>query len=96
MMLKPKYRLDREERELLASVEKGEWHSKKTTKAERERFIRTARNTLRKNMRVNIRISRADLEGLQTKAIQEGVPYQTLITSILHKFVTGRLTQGFR
>ena len=47
--------------------------------------------TLRKNSRINIRLSENDLQAIQTKAIQEGLPYQTLIASVLHKYVTGRL-----
>ncbi len=90
-MFKRKIKLDRDEKKLLSSVEKGEWASAKLTPSERERYIRYARNTLKKDMRVNIRISQTDLHGIQTKAVQEGIPYQTFIASILHKFVTGRL-----
>ena len=42
-------------------------------------------------MRVNIRMSKKDLEALQTRALEEGIPYQTLMASILHKYVSGRL-----
>ena len=56
-----------------------------------QRYLRYARNTFRKNRRVNIRMSQNDLETLQTRAVQEGIPYQTLIASVLHKYVSGRL-----
>ena len=90
-MFKRKIKLDPEEKKLLSSVERGEWSSAKLAPSERDRYIRFARNTLKKDMRVNIRISQLDLHGIQTKAVQEGIPYQTLIASILHKFVIGRL-----
>jgi predicted DNA binding CopG/RHH family protein len=86
-----KYKLDPEEQELLDSVERGEWISAEPTRVELRRYIRMARNTLRKDKRINIRISQSDLEGLQTKAIREGIPYQTLVSSILHKYISGRL-----
>lgn len=86
-----KYKLDPEEQELLGSVERGEWISAEPTQSEMRRYMRMARHTLRKDKRINIRISQSDLEGLQTKAIREGIPYQTLVSSILHKYVAGRL-----
>lgn len=86
-----KYKLDPEEKELLESVERGEWISTEPTRAEMRRYMRMARNTLRKDKRINIRISQFDLEGLQVKAVREGIPYQTLVSSILHKYVAGRL-----
>ena len=86
-----KHRLDSEEKELLRSVEQGEWESTQPTKAGFARYVRAARNTLRKDKRVNIRISQSDLEGLQSKAIQDGIPYQTFIASVLHRYLVGRL-----
>ncbi len=85
------YKLDKEEKELLASIERGEWKSLQPTRKELQRYIGYARATLRKNRRINIRLAQNDLEALQGKAIQEGIPYQTLISSLLHKYVTGRL-----
>ena len=84
-------RLDKEEKILQASVEKGEWRSVRPSKMELQRYAAYARNTLRKNRRINIRLAQMDLEALQSKAVQEGIPYQTLISSLLHKYVTGRL-----
>ena len=84
-------RLTKEERELRTSVEKGEWKSASPTGKELQRYIRSARATLRKNRRLNIRLSQNDLEAIRIKAIQEGIPYQTLISSVLHKYVAGRL-----
>lgn len=85
------YKLDKEEKEMLASVERGEWKSARPTGKELQRYLRYARNTLRKNSRINIRVSQNDLEAIRIKAVQEGIPYQTLIASVLHKYVAGRL-----
>jgi len=82
-----KTKLDKYEQEILDSYERGEWESVKNVKQEIEKHREYARNTLKKDKRVNIRISSKDLEGLQVIALQEGLPYQTLMASILHKFV---------
>lgn len=84
-------RLDRNERKLLRSVERGEWRSAASDKAALKRYVQAARQTLKKNRRVNIRISQGDLDDLQVRAFEEGLPYQTLIVSVLHKYVTGLL-----
>lgn len=83
-------KLDKAERGILASLERGEWKSVRDAKTIR-RYVESARQTLRKNRRINIRLSEVDLEALQTRALQEGMPYQTLVSSLLHKYVTGRL-----
>lgn len=82
------------EREILASFEQGEWRSVRNQKGEISRIRASAAATLRKNKRVNIRISSLDLEGLQARAAEEGLPYQTLMASVLHKFVSGRLVEA--
>lgn len=84
-------KLDKEEKSLLASVERGEWESAHPPRRQLRRYIGYARYTLRKNRRINIRLAHNDLEALQGKAVQEGIPYQTLISSVLHRYVTGRL-----
>lgn len=84
-------RLDKDERQMRTSVERGEWKSAHPSARDVQRYIQYARSTLRKNRRINIRLSQLDLETVQAKAIQEGVPYQTLIASLLHKYATGRL-----
>lgn len=85
--------LDEKERELLQSYEADEWVSSRELAAERRTYVEAARATIRKDRRVNIRISAKDLEGLQRRSLEEGLPYQTLIASILHKYVTGRLVE---
>ena len=82
------------EQEILASFERGEWRSVRNQKGEIARIRASASATLLKNKRVNIRISSLDLEGLQARAAEEGVPYQTLMASVLHKFVSGRLVEA--
>ena len=83
--------LDDEERDLVESVERGEWKSVRNLKQEIKKHQQYAQNTLRKDKRVNIRISSRDLEALQSKAVEDGIPYQTLMGSVLHRFVEGRL-----
>ena len=85
---------DADEKELLDSVERGEWRSAKGGKRERARYSRDAKATFRKDRRLNIRLSRRDLEAIQKRALAEGLPYQTLISSLLHKYATGRLKEG--
>ena len=88
-----KVKLDKEEKEILDSYERGEWKSVKNLKKEIERHKGYARNTLKKDKRVNIRISSMVLDEIQTRAVEDGMPYQTLISSILHRFITGRLIE---
>ena len=84
--------IDRDERELLLAFEQGQLKSI-ATKAELEQLKAAARATGLKDRRVNIRLSSSDLTDIQVKALEEGIPYQTLISSVLHKYVTGRLTE---
>jgi predicted DNA binding CopG/RHH family protein len=82
-----------EELELLASHENEEWQSVKNIKDQKETYQAYARATFRKDKRINIRISEKDLLALQKRAIREGIPYQTLVSSVLHKYVTGALVE---
>lgn len=84
------------EQEILASFERGEWKPVRNKKGGIAQLKAAAEATLLKNKRVNIRISSRDLEGLQARAAEEGVPYQTLMASVLHKFVSGRLVEDRR
>ena len=86
-------RLDPEEKELLESYERNEWQSISGLESESNRYREYARATFKKDKRVNIRISQKDLLTIQKKALDEGIPYQTLISSILHKYVSGRLAE---
>jgi predicted DNA binding CopG/RHH family protein len=84
-------KLDVDEKEILESVERGEWRSTRGVKRERNHYSRYATATFRKDRRLNIRISTKDLEAIQKRALEEGLPYQTLISSLLHKYASGRL-----
>jgi predicted DNA binding CopG/RHH family protein len=85
-------KLDAYERETLAAYEKGQIKSV-ATKSTMAQFKAAARATAAKDRRINIRLSSADLHDIQVKALEEGIPYQTLIASVLHKYVTGRLSE---
>jgi len=85
-------KIDTYEHEVIAAFEKGQMKSV-ATKAELAKFKAAARATAIKDRRVNIRLSSGDLSDIQVKALEEGVPYQTLIASVLHKYVTGRLAE---
>ena len=87
-------KLDQFEREILGAYEKGVLVSARPTKAQLATFREAAGATFVKNKRVNIRLSAADLMDLQARAYEEGVPYQTLIASVLHKYVSGRLHEA--
>ncbi len=89
-----KDRLTEEEQEILDSFERGEWVPVKDLSKRKRELIRYARNTLKKDRRLNIRISERDLNELQKKAVREGLPYQTFVSSILHKYVNGKLVEG--
>src|SRR3990172_9500544 len=89
-------KLTQEERALRIAVERGEWRSVKDLEKARARYQGYARATLKKDRRINIRLSQKDLEALQTLALEEGLPYQTLIASILHKYVAGSLVKRER
>lgn len=85
-------KIDDYENEVLAAFDKGQLKSV-ASKAELAKFKAAARATALKDRRINIRLSSGDLSDIQTRALEEGVPYQTLIASVLHKYVTGRLTE---
>lgn len=88
-----KEKLNKHEQELLDSYERGEWRSVKNVKQEIKKHRTYAHNTLVKNKRINIRISSKDLEDVQVIALEEGLPYQTLISSIIHKFINGNFIE---
>ena len=81
------------EKEILESYGKDEWESVEDLKQKKRRYAQYAKNTFLKNKRINVRISDKDLDGLKIKAREEGIPYQTLISSILHKYILGRLVE---
>ena len=86
-------KLQQDELELLASYEAEEWQSIKKLKEQKEKYQAYARATFRKDKRINIRISEKDLLDLQKRAIRQGIPYQTLLSSVLHKYANGALME---
>lgn len=87
-------KIDDFEKDILGAYEKGELISTKPSKKEREKFKVAAKTTFLKDRRVNIRLSSPDLMDIQARALEDGVPYQTLIASVLHKYVSGRLFEA--
>lgn len=85
--------LDEEERDLIESYERGEWVRVPDMEARIAEYQEAARAFFRKDRRVNIRMSNRDILALQEIAMEDGIPYQTLMSSILHKYVTGRLVE---
>ena len=86
-------KLDPYELEVLQAYESGKLKPS-AGKAELQRMRAAARATAIKDKRVNIRLSSVDLLDIQARALEEGMPYQTLIASVLHKYVTGKLSEG--
>ena len=88
-----KAKLTKEEKEIVESLEKGEWIPVANLSRRKQDLMRYARNSLKKDKRLNIRISERDLLELQRMAVREGLPYQTFVSSILHKYVNGTLAE---
>lgn len=82
--------LSKEEKILLDAVETGKFESVLTESRKKE-LEAIASNTFRKDKRINIRISNRDLYAIQSRASEEGIPYQTLVSSIIHKYISGSL-----
>lgn len=86
-------KLDKYEKEIEEALESGEFKSVKNLEEEIAIAREMAESHTRKDQRMNIRISQRDLERIKSKAMEEGVPYQTLVTSVLHKYVSGKLKE---
>ena len=84
---------DEEEREIIAAFEVGKLKSQQPSPETLAQHRAYARSTMTKDQRVNIRLSAKDLEDIKIKAMEDGIPYQTLMGSILHKYVSGRLVE---
>jgi len=91
MKRKPVFDLDKEEIELSRSFDKSEWRSVRHLAKDKAKAKKASENYQKKNARINIRISATDLDQIKQKAAYEGLPYQTLIASILHKYAAGHL-----
>jgi len=86
-------KLDKKEQAILESLERGEWKSVKNLKEEIKKARAQAVATAKKDARMNLRLSRRDMIALKSRALEEGIPYQTLVAGIIHKYVEGRLKE---
>ncbi|MFM8453575.1 MAG: CopG family antitoxin [Gammaproteobacteria bacterium] len=82
---------DAEEKMLMQSVENDEWTSVKNSSILKKKLQSMAKKHLKKNARINIRIQESDLTMLKQQAANLGIPYQTLIASVLHRYANGTL-----
>jgi predicted DNA binding CopG/RHH family protein len=82
--------LDSEERQILDTFNRGEWISKGENL---DKYKETAKQTFAKKRRINFRVSERDFRGIQIRARQEGMPYQTLVSSVVHKYLSGQLKE---
>ena len=82
-----------DEKQLMASVENEEWSSVSDLDSFKKRLMQAAAETSARDYQINVMVSKRDAEALKAKALEEGVPWQTLVTSILHKYVTGRIVE---
>jgi len=85
--------LDEEERDLIQSIENDEWSEVPDVERFKEQAQRYAEATIRKDRRMNIRISERDLRNLKKRALEDGIPYQTMVSMILHKYLSGRFSE---
>lgn len=83
--------MDQEEKALMESIEREEWQPVENLDQEKEKAAKAARVTLKKDKRINLRLTQKDYHQIQIKAIEDGIPYQTLIASIAHKYLNGSL-----
>lgn len=83
--------LDQEEKALMESLERDEWRPVGDFKEQEAAAVQAARNTLKKDKRINLRLTQKDYHQIQIKAIEEGIPYQTFISSLIHKYLNGAL-----
>ena len=87
-------KLNKEEKAILDAYDKGKMKTSKPSKKEKEKIKSMAVNTFRKDRRVTIRLYDHDLKGIQKKAMEKGMPYQTLISSMIHQYVEGDLVEN--
>jgi predicted DNA binding CopG/RHH family protein len=86
-----KYKISKEEKELMTSIENEEWVEIENFEEEKLKYEQYAAAALEKNEKIYIEIPERDLKEIQRRSIEEGLTYQTFIASILHKFITGKL-----
>ena len=90
-MADKEYKLDPEEKEILNTFNRGEWVSKEE---DLDKYKEAAKQTFAKTHRINFRVSEKDFRDIQIHAREEGLPYQTLVSSVLHKYLSGKLEES--
>ena len=90
IMAKKDYKLDPEEQDILDSFNRGEWVSKNENL---DKYKEAAKQTFAKTHRINFRVTEKDFRSIQIRAREEGMPYQTLVSSVIHKYLSGRLKE---
>ena len=93
MVVVPMSKLKSEEKEILEAFESGRLKRIENVEKDIDEHRLVAEETFKKNARINIRLSSRDLRAIQARALKEGIPYQTLVSSVLHKFVDGQLVE---
>lgn len=86
-----KFKLDKEEQALVKSLQKGKWHSVSDLENYKIHLQKVAKNTINKTERINLRLTPKDVKEARVKGVEEGVPYQTLLASVIHKYLKGEL-----
>jgi predicted DNA binding CopG/RHH family protein len=86
-------KFDKEELEILEAFDQGKLKRPKNKKSELANHVAISEASFKKDARINIRLSSKDLRAIQSRALKEGMPYQTLVSSVLHKFVDGQLIE---
>ena len=92
-MADKEYKLDPEEKEILNTFNRGEWVSKEE---DLDKYKEAAKQTFAKTHRINFRVSEKDFRDIQIHAREEGLPYQTLVSSVLHKYLSGKLKESWQ
>ena len=87
-------KLDKEEKDILTAYDKGTLKFSTPSKKEKEDIKSMAKNTFRKDRRITIRLYDHDLKGIQKKAMKKGIPYQTLISGMIHQYIEGDLVES--
>ena len=91
-----KHDIEQYENQILKDFEEGHLVSVDNVTEELAKAKKAAENFIKRDSRINIRLSPSDLSKVRKIAVEEGMPYQTLLSSLIHKFVTGRLVEKKR
>jgi len=87
-------KLDKEEKEIVEAYENGLMNIVDPSQGSKAAYKRAAENTFRKDRRITIRLYDHDLKGIQKKAMEKGIPYQTLIAGMIHQYIEGDLIEA--